>query len=577
MACFRASALYYSFYMTLLIDSLVNLWLALRNLYVRLFRRPPEYVVLDVGGSLPEFGERMGFVRRRLNPGPTGPSLEGLRRILERISADGRSRGVVLRIQGLATGWASLEELRAELEVFRKNGGRVVAYLTEADTGAYYLACAADEVLATPLATIGVAGVRTRVNFLKEALDRVGIEAEVFAVSPYKSAGESFTRTDFSPEAREQVERMQGRRYEELVRAISEGRNMGPKEVREKIDGAPYGAKEALDEGFLDAVCYEDELPDRLGPEDVWTKVAEWGRARSSLRLPYRKSRGKRVGLVRLSGTIVRGKSRKLPVPLPLFGQEQAGSESVVAALRTAERDRRVSAVLFHVDTRGGDSLASDLIWREVERINAKKPVVVLMGETAASGGYYVSASASHIVARRNTVTGSIGVISLRPTAVKLYEKLGINPVAIQYGAHAGLGDPSHPLSADEARILVKQVQTVYTEFKDRVVVGRRMSEEFLERIAGGRVWTGGEAFEHGLIDEVGGYRIALRKARELAGISKNSPSMPVKISPRISGRIGPGDPVDAVREAFDVTAALLAEIQCSGTWAVAPYTLDED
>ena len=563
--------------MSTLTDSLVNFRRLLRNLYVRLLKHPPNYVVLDVSGSLSEFEERTGFVRRRLSPGPPAPNLEGLRRNLERISADGRVRGVVLRIQGLGAGWASLEELRAEIEVFQENGGRVVAYLLEADTGGYYLACAADEVLATPLATVGVAGFRTRVDFLKDALERVGIEAEVFAVSPYKSAGERFIQRDFSPEAREQVARIQGNRYEELVRAISEGRKMSPDEVRKKIDGAPYGSKEALSEGLLDGVCYEDELPDRLRSEGGRAKVAEWEPAHGALRMPYRKSGGKRVGLVRLSGTIVRGKSRKLPVPLPLFGQEQAGSESVVAALRVAERDRRVSAVLFHVDTRGGDSLASDLIWREVERINEKKPVVVLMGETAASGGYYVSASASHIVARRNTVTGSIGVISLRPTAAKLYEKLGINPVAIQHGANAGLGDPSHPLSGDEAKVLEKQVRTTYDEFKDRVVAGRDMDRDLLEGIAGGRVWTGSEALGHGLVDEVGGYRVALNKARELAGIEKGASGMLVKVSPPRSGRPGPGDPAETVREAFDVARVLLDEIQGSGTWAVSPYTFSED
>ena len=563
--------------MGILTDSLVNLRRAPRNLYVRLLKRPPDYVVLDISGSLPEFEEQSSFVRRRLSPGPPAPNLEGLRQSLERISADGRGRGVVLRIQGLSAGWASLEELRAEIQVFQENGGRVAAYLVEAGNGAYYLASAADEVLATPLATVGVSGLRTRVDFLKDALERVGIEAEVFAVSPYKSAGERFIQRDFSPEAREQVERIQGRRYEELVRAISEGRKMSPDEVRNKIDRAPYGAKEALSEGFLDAVCYEDELPDRLGPEGGRAKVAGWDTAQGSLRMPYRKRGGKRVGLVRLSGTIVRGKSRKLPIPLPLFGQEQAGSESVVAALRVAGRNRRVSAVLFHVDTRGGDSLASDLIWREVGRINEKKPVVVLMGETAASGGYYVAASASHIVARSNTITGSIGVISLRPTTAGLYEKLSINPVAIQHGANAGLGDPSHPLSEGEAKVLEKQVRITYDEFKDRVIAGRGMDRNSLEDIAGGRVWTGDEALGHGLVDEVGGYRSAVNKARELAGIDKDAPGMLVKVSPPRSGRPGPGDPAEAVREAFDVARILLAEIQGMGTWAVSPYTFSED
>lgn len=569
--------MYYSLRMPVILNFLINLWRFSRNLYTRLLKRPPDYVVFDVNGNLPEFESRVGFVRRRINPGPPILSLEELRRRLERISDDGRMRGVVLRIQGLNAGWASLEELRAEISAFREKGGRVVAYLVEADTGSYYLACAADEILATPLATVGVTGIRTRADFLKDALERIGVEAEVFAVSPYKSAGERFTRRDFSPEAREQAERLQDRRYGELVRAISDGRNMTPDEVRLKIDNAPYGTREALSEGLLDGVCYEDELPDRLRLDEERAKVAEWDRVRGALRMPYRKRARRSVGMVSLSGTIVRGKSRKLPVPLPLFGQEQAGSESVVAALRMAERDRRVSSLLFHVDSRGGDSLASDLIWREVERINAKKPVVVLMGEAAASGGYYVSASASHIVARRNTVTGSIGVISLRPVASKLYEKLGVNPVAVERGAHSGLGDPSFSLSEGEAEVLWKQVRTVYDEFKDRVLRGRGLDKELLESIAGGRVWTGGEAYEHRLIDEIGGYWDALKKARELGGIEGDASDALVKISPPKSGRPAPGDTAEAVREAFAGARVLLGEINGSRTWAVAPYTFHED
>jgi protease IV len=172
-----------------------------------------------------------------------------------------------------------------------------------------------------------------------------------------------------------------------VVRAISTSRDIPPEEVRKKIDLAPYGAREALSEGLLDGVLYEDELPGRLGSENGRARLAEWDRARRSLRLPYRRRSRKKVALVSLTGAIVRGRSRNLPVPLPFVGGEQAGSESVVAALRVAEKNRRISAVLLHVDSPGGDALASDLIWREVERTNAKKPVVVLMGNAAASGG----------------------------------------------------------------------------------------------------------------------------------------------------------------------------------------------
>jgi protease-4 len=483
----------------------------------------------------------------------------------------------VLRVRNLNAGWAALEELRRELVAFRKSGGRVVAYLVEADSRAYYLACAADEILATPLTTVGVTGVRTRVNFLRDALNRVGLEAEVVAVSPYKSAGEPFVRNDFSEESREQAERLLDLRYEELVGAIAEGRETSPEEARARIDHAPYGAPEALARGLLDGVCYEDELPERLGAEGGRARLTEWDGAQKSLRVPYRRSLRRRIGLVSLSGAIVRGKNRKIPLPLPLIGGEQAGSESIVAALRLAERNGRVAAILFHVESRGGDALASDLIWREVERIRAKKPVVVLMGNVAASGGYYVSAAANHIVVRRNTITGSIGVLSIRPVAENLYGKLGVNPASLERGARAGLLDPSRRPTPDELRVLEGQIGFIYDEFEDRVSRGRSMAVADLEGIAGGRVWTGGEARELGLVDEVGGFGEALRKARQLGKIEQDAPGMMLKISPPRSGRSAPGDPAEAAREMVGEVKRAISELLAHKVWAAAPYEISED
>ena len=563
--------------MSLVLDVLVNFWRLLRNACVRLLRRPPDYVSLEVAGPLPEFESRVGLLQRRLRPGPTGPSLEGLRGQLARISADGRTRGVVLRLRSLDAGWAALEELRRELRAFSERGGRVVAYLLDpVDSRSYYLACAADEILATPLATVGVTGLRTRINFLKDALDRVGLEAEVVAVSPYKSAGDPFVRNDFSRESREQAERLLDRRYEELVTAISEGRDLTPEEARARIDGAPYAPPEALSQGLLDGVCYEDELPEKLGVGEERAGIAEWSAARRALRSPYRRSSRRRIGVVSLSGTIVRGRSRRLPVPVPLLGGEQAGSDSVVAALRVAEKNRRVAAILFHVESRGGDALASDLIWREVARIRAKKPVVVLMGNVAASGGYYVSAAANHVVARRNTITGSIGVLSIRPVASGLYEKLGVHPAAVQRGARADLLDLSRRPTPDELLVLKEQIGFVYDEFKDRVTRGRGLGADDLESKAGGRVWTGVEALDLGLADEVGGFGEALRKARELGKVEREGPGSLLKVSAPRSGRPAPGKPAEAVREMADEVRQALLELGAARVWAVAPYDIYE-
>lgn len=561
--------------MSLFLTAIANLWRSLRNARVRLLGKPPDYVWLEVSGALPEFESRVGFFRRRLSPGPPAPSLEGMRERLDRIAGDGRPKGVVLRVRDLDADWTALEEFRREISRYRERGGRIVAYLTEPDTRSYYLACAADEVYASPVSTVNVTGVRARVNFVKDALNGIGVRAEVVSVSPYKSAGDVFTRDDFSDEAREQAERLLEARFDTLVEAISEGRAITSEQARAKIDRAPFSAREALGERLLDGVCYEDELAERLGTDGKRVTLAEWGRVRGTLRMPYRMFSRRRVGLVSLSGAIVRGRSRRLPVPLPLLGREQAGSESVVSALRVAEKNRRVAAVLFHVDSRGGDALASDLIWREVERIRARKPVVVLMGAAAASGGYYVSASADHIIAHGGTITGSIGVIITRPVADALYEKLGVNPVALDRGAHAGLMDPSRPPTSEELEVLRHQLGNFYDEFKERVSKGRDMEPEPLERIAGGRVWTGAEAHNLGLVDEVGGFRAALRKAAELGG-TKDDPGSLVKISPPRSGRPTPADPVDAAREMAETVLRAAGELRGVGMWAAAPYEVSE-
>jgi protease-4 len=563
--------------MSLIIDALVNLWRLIRNARARLLGRPPEYVWIEISGPLAEFETPVGFLRRRLSQGPSPPTLERLRLWLDRIAADGHPRGVVLRIKKLDAGWAAIEELRREILAFRSRGGRVVAYFADpAEIRSYYLACAADEILATPLADLNVVGMRARVDFLKDALDNLGLEVEVVAVSPYKSAGERFVSNDFSRESREQAGRLLDRRFEAVVDAIADGRDLSREAVRAKIDLAPYGASEALSEGLLDGVLYEDELPARFGSEEQHAKLGEWSRAQGSLRMPYRRRSRKKVALVTLSGAIVRGRSRRLPLPLPFVGGEQAGSESVVGALRVAEKNRRVAAVLFYIDSPGGDALASDLIWREVERISARKPVVVLMGNAAASGGYYVSAAASHIVARRGTLTGSIGVLAIRPVALGLYEKLGINPVVLERGAHAGLLDPSRRPSPDELRVIEGQIGRIYTEFKDRVARGRKMGLSDLEGIAGGRVWTGAEALDLGLVDETGGFREALGKARELGGIERDVPRVLTKVNPPRGGRPLPGEPAQTALDAIGETWLALSELRAGGFLAFTPYEISE-
>src|ERR687889_384852 len=502
--------------MSLLINALLNFLRFLRNVR-RVLRRSPDFVWMPVTGALPELKpSHRGRLRRRLAPRTLAPSLEDIRARLDRVLADGRVRGVILRVENLDAGWAALEELRTEIDRCREQGKGVVAYL--ADGGD--------------------------------------------------------TRSDFSKESREQVERLLDRRFDTLVTGISAGRDISPERVRSLIDNAPYSAAEAVEKRLIDGALYEDELTCRLSSGDKPAKLVEWGEARKVLRVPYRRRTRKVVGLVGVEGTVVRGSSRKLPVPLPLLGREQAGSESVAAALRVAEKSRRVAAVLLYVDSPGGDALASDLIWREVERIRAKKSVVVLMGNAAASGGYYVSVPASRIVARKNTITGSIGVILTRPVALDLLGKLKVNPVAVERGARSNLLDLRRRPTPDELAVLNDQLHVFYDGFKDRVASGRELQPEALQELAGGRVWTGTEALEKGLVDENGGFRTALERARELAAITEDTTGVLVRISPPRGNRPAPGEPV---REAVDAVHGAVSELLAARVWAVAPYEISDD
>src|SRR5215213_10249482 len=505
--------------MGIMITWLINLTRAIRNGWRRLLRRRVDYVWLELSGALPEFAATPPWWQRRFLGAREPASLHGLRRKLQRIAADPQVSGVLLKIDGLAAGWATLQGLRGELAHFRSSGKRVVAYLLTPDMAGYYAACAADEILIPPSAFLMITGLRAEIRFLKDALAKVGLAAEVEAVSPYKAAGETFVRSDISPENRAQLDRLLDLRFAEIVRAISAERGIPVQAARAAIDAAPLSGPAALERGLVDGLCYEDQLAARFKTSDREPEILDWDAARRALRLLPARWQRQLVAVVQVEGTITGGTSRNLPIPIPLFGGQQAGADSVAQALRQVERNRRVAAVVLYVNSRGGDAFASDLMWREVLRLRKSKPVVVAMGDAAASGGYYIAAPASSIVAQPGTLTGSIGVVSLRPITAGLLERAGVNTVVLSRGAHSGVFSISQPPSDDERQALRDLIFTSYAEFKQRVCEGRAISAEQLEPIAGGRVWLGQEALDLGLVDQLGGLPAALLKAQELASL----------------------------------------------------------
>ncbi|NUM47622.1 MAG: signal peptide peptidase SppA [Anaerolineales bacterium] len=526
-------------------DTLRNSRLRLGNALKRRFRKKLPYLVFDLAGDLPEYAPPPPRWQRYLPmlglPTASHPlSLADLRNAFDRIAADPRVPGVVLRVDHLQVRWATAQSLRGLLTTLRAAGKRVLIHsATDFDPLTYFVATAADEIYLAPPATWQVLGLRNEALFLKDALEIWGLQAEVIAITPYKTAGNMFSRASMSPEQREMLTWLLDGFYHALLTALAERRHLTLEQAQTLIDHAPLTAEEALTAGLLDAVIYLDELPARLSPPptetpqdrapapppDLTDLLLPYEEAQRTLLAPLRRRSGQMIALLSVEGTIVPGSSRDLPapIPIPLVGDTQAGSETLARALRQIEDDPRIAALILHIDSPGGSALASDLIWREIERVRRKKPVVAYMGNTAASGGYYIAAPADWIVAQPLTVTGSIGVIFLKLLTTGLFSLFSVNRESIQRGARAGLFSDSLPLDEERRAVVEKTVLDTYTLFKTRVLAGRKaLTPETLEPVAGGRVWLGQQALAHGLVDELGDLMRAVDKAKTLAHLPQD-------------------------------------------------------
>ncbi len=560
--------------MTWILDLVRNGLLLLSNVLARLPGPPLDYVVVELTGSYPERTPAPRPLAQRMLMRPLQrpeESMEALRERLERIAGDARVRGIVLRVRDLRAGMATVQSLRAALGEFRGRGKRVVAYLLDADLPGYYLAAAADEIWMPEAAYWTVLGLRTEITFFREAFDRAGILPEFERIAEYKTAADPFMRSGLSEHHREVVESVLDSVMAGFVEDLATARRLDLGAVRAAVDRAPLCAHDAWTAGLVDGICYEDELPARLGSQARPAALRPWAQARRRLPTPYRWRSGTAViGVVELIGTIITGESRDLPLPLPFVGGRFAGSETVARAFRAAERDPRVRAIVFHVDSRGGSALASDLIWREVERIKARKPVVAFMGNVAGSGGYYVSCGAGRIIAQPSTVTGSIGVINGKLTVRGLFGKMGLNREIVARGEAATMPSGFEPFTPNQLDRVRHEIQAVYRRFVGKVARGRAKSEAEIEAIARGRVWTGRQAMEQGLVDEMGDFPLAVRRAREMARIPEAQGVITVTIRPPEAAAVpsasgGPGAAtvpaaVAEVVEAFRGLAGLAEE-----------------
>lgn len=504
-------------------DLIRNTHLALSNRWRLRRRHGMDYVLLRLSGSLVDLRPvppRRRFPLSLLPWPPPPPSVQALDEMLERVAADPRVKGVVLVIAGLSAGPATLSSVRAALARFRQTGKRVVAYAHELSMWSYYLASACDEIVAPEAASFLAAGFWSEVLFLKDALALAGLQADLESIGEYKASPDTFRRSGMTGPHREMLESILDSFYEHVIAAVADGRGLGTDRVRELFDAVPFSAVESRQAGLLDAVCYEDELPVHLGTLESPAALLPADRAGDRLvrRRLWRSRRS--VGIIGLEGAIVSGPSRQPPTPLPLplpLPEAQAGSDTLVHQLRAAAANKRMAAVLLVVDSPGGSAFASDLIWREVEQLRRAKPVVVYMSNVAASGGYYVSAPASAIIAQPTTLTGSIGIWGGKFVTQGLFDKLRLRREVVSRGRAAGLYADVAPFDDEERLRVRRELGEGYARFKSRVALGRGLSDEQVEAVAGGRVWTGGQALAHGLVDGLGDLRLAADRARELA------------------------------------------------------------
>ncbi|MGD2050201.1 MAG: signal peptide peptidase SppA, partial [Chloroflexota bacterium] len=508
-----------------------------------------DYVVLTVSGPLPERSEPPRSFIQRLLPLPSGPlSMQELNRRFGRIADAPNVKGVVLVFQGLSAGMATLQNFRRSIERLQEAGKVCVVYTPYLDMPHYLVASAADRIVVPPSIIFNVLGLHSEAVYLKDGLSRIGVKAEVFQVSPYKGAYDALDKSDITPEQKAQINWLLDESYDLIIQAIADGRNMDQETVKNLIDEAPMSAEKALSAGLVDDLGYEDSLPLLLGENEkeeaakngqeegdeaesdqpqrdnedrLKARLYPWAQAENMLLEKARRPTRKFIGVVSLEGVIVMGPSRRPPIkiPIPFIGGIMAGEETIVRHLRAAEKNNRMAALIIHVDSGGGSAVASDLIWRQIQRISQKKPVLFYMGNMAASGGYYVGAAAKHIMAQSLTMTGSIGVVSVHVDTSNFFDMLNVNRVNFNRGKRAMLYTDSAPLTEDGRQVMQNTIQDFYEQFKSVVADGRKLDKEELEPVSGGRVWTGSQALERQLLDSLGDFEDAIQKAANLANL----------------------------------------------------------
>src|ERR1700734_107596 len=466
-------------------------------------------LVIDATGQIEEqrspdlFSAFSGF---------TTPVLHDYVDAIDAAAKDSHIAGLVVRIAPLETGWGKLEEIRTHLLAFRKSGKPSICYLGYDGIGnpEYYLASACQQIWLVPTAPVAIRGMMAQAIFFRGTLDKLKVVPEFYHIAEFKTAGNTFTEKKFTPAHREEVEGLLKSIYNQYLDDTSKARNMDRAACEALVNRGPFSSSDAVNEKVVARMGYWDQLQDEFKTRDsAWSPVSL-----RSYKSFVKNDGTQRIAVIHASGLIVSGDSGSTP-----GGGSIMGGDSVAADIRAARKDSGIKAIVLRVDSGGGSVVGSEVIRREVELANAVKPVVVSMSDVAASGGYWISTPARKIVADPDTITGSIGVLIGKFNVFRLSNLLGITTHSIATSDNASLFPEQQNFSPAQRAYIEKSLQETYEQFTKGVAVGRKMTVEAVDKVGKGRVWSGSQAKDLGLVDELGGLDRAIEIAKNLAKI----------------------------------------------------------
>ncbi len=475
-------------------------------------------LVLNVSGDLPDYNPPDPMAK--VFGVDQAESFSSLLTQIRKAKADARVGGILLDIDFPGIGWGKADELRDAIKDFKASGKPVYAYMELGTNKEYYIAAAADKIYLPPAGDLYITGFAAQAMFFRGSLDKLGVEPQFLKIGKYKNAPDQYTEKEMTEGQKEVVNAILDDYYGRVTNAIAESRNKSVEDVKALIDNAPYNAKQAQAQGLIDEALYRDEVYEKfktqLGykAEDKLRTIST-GNYRDVPADSLGLNNGERVAVIYASGAINSGKSNSSP-----FGGQTVGSDTIVQSINEATEDETIKAIVLRVDSPGGSALASDVMWHAIEKAKEKKPVVVSMSDVAASGGYYISCNANKIVAEPSTVTGSIGVFLGKPVLNGFYDWLGVTTQYTLRGKNAGLFRENTKWEGDELAKMTGQMNSIYYDnFVPKVAQGRNKTVEEVDAIGQGRVWTGFQAKERGLVDEFGGLEKAIDIAKQLANL----------------------------------------------------------